>query len=299
MKKREKGSSVLDYAIGVLLITIIVLATFLMPQAYSALVDRKDLNKVHAVDREQFSFENPVEIAVSDRVQQMLEALNRKEALRRPLYLKGSEVTDGELLQGIRESMGIAVQYGILPDITGYDIENNIIYAEYYNLSNEGTKGAETGFWNIRFSDYETFDFTFRVDAVNYMIYQTEIYCVEAKEYLNHFGAESRENQANLNREFMEESASYFEAEGYGALTDMAQGEFAFLMGYERGEYGLYHAPCNSSYLEERGIRWGFASMTIALEGGVYTKEWGYKGIRDYYRDMYGVDICGDDNENG
>lgn len=137
--KREKGNGILDYAIGVLLITIIVLATFLMPQAYSALVDRKDLNQVHAVEREQFSFENPVEMVVGDRVQQIMQALGSKEALRRPLYLKGSEVTDGELLRGIRESMGIAVQYGLIPDITAYDIENNIIYAEYYNLSGDGT----------------------------------------------------------------------------------------------------------------------------------------------------------------
>lgn len=55
MKRSEKTGGMLDYTIAVLMIMILILATFLMPQMFSAVVDGKDLNQVHAVERESFS----------------------------------------------------------------------------------------------------------------------------------------------------------------------------------------------------------------------------------------------------
>ena len=290
-RKRSKTGGTLDYTIGVLMITILILATFLLPQVYSALIDNKDLNQVHAVTRESFSFERLVDMTVFDRTQQMMEVLNAKSSVSRTLSLSGSEVTDSELLRGVREAVGIAVGYKLMPDITAYDIENNIVYAEYYNLSDSTTESAETGFWCLRFSDHQTFDFTFRVDASEYIIYQAELYCAEVTEYLAQITSDDKEVVAFLNDQFMEGSGSYFEAEGYSALTDTTNGELVFMMGYEKGEYALYHSPCENGYIAGQGLRWGFVPMTIALEGGAATKEWGYKGIVAYYDELLGIDI--------
>lgn len=292
--KRERNGNILDYAIGILMIMILILATFLMPQAYSAFVDGKDLNQVHVVERENFSFKNPVEITVDERVQRMMEALNGREDVRRTLYLNGSEVKDGELLESIREALDIAIKYELIPDISAYEIEKHIIFAEYYNLSDGTQEGQENAFWNIRFSDYETFDFTFRVDASEYIIYQAEVYCAEAAEYTSQLMADDKEVTAFLNGSFMESSESYFEAEGYGALTDAYYGDMVFLLGYERGEYGIYHSPCQNGYLESEGIRWGFIPMTVTLEKSNSINDWGYRGVRGYYRDLFGIEVYED-----
>lgn len=297
MKSRQdKSISILDYAIGILMIIILILATFLMPQGYSAFVDGKALNKVTAVERESFSFTNPVEMTVYERVQQMMEALKSKGAVSRTLYLTGQEVTDGDLLERIKEAIGIAIQYNMIPDISGYDIENNIVYAEYYNLSDSTAENAENAFWNIRFSDHATFDFMFRVDASEYIIYQAEIYCAEALEYVAQLMSFDVEVVSLLNNQFMEGSVAYFEAEGYSALTDVSSGDMILMLGYERGEYALYHTSGNNGYLGYEGLRWGFVPMTVVLEKGNAINEWGYRGIVSYYQDLYEIEIYEDNS---
>ncbi len=110
MKSKRKNGSMLDYAIGVLMITILLLATFLLPQLYSVIVDSKDLNRIHVVERESFYFANPVEMTVGEKVQKMMEALSGRGTLQRTLYLSGSEIS-GELLQRVREALGFAAKY--------------------------------------------------------------------------------------------------------------------------------------------------------------------------------------------
>lgn len=264
---RDKSSLILDYAIGFLMIAILTLATFLMPQAYSALMDRQDLNQVKAIERESFSFENPIEMTVYERIQQMMEKVSGRGRLRRTLFLSGEDVTDQEFIEGIRESLSIAAQYALIPDVSAYDLENNIVYAEYYNLSDSEAESAEIAFWEVHFSDNATFDFIFWVDANDYIIYQAEMYCKETDDISKQLSSTNGESVIGLNNQFMEKSESYFEAEGYEAVTDVAMGNLFFRMGYERGEYASYRIICDNSTLKKDGIRWGFVPMTIALEG--------------------------------
>lgn len=292
--RKEKSSNLLDYAIGFLMITILVLATFLMPQAYSVFVDSKDLNQVHAVERESFNFNNPVKTSLYERVQQMMEAFSGNDSAGRTLYLSGSEVTDAEMLEGVREALGIAIQYELLPDISAYEIEKHVVYAEYYNLSGGTAENTELAFWNIRFSDHETFDLTLRIDAGEYIIYQAQLYCAEATEYIAQLMSDDKEVTTFLNEQFTANSAAYFEAEGYDTLTDISYGDMVFMLGFERGEYSVYHAPCTNGYLEGEGIRWGFVPMTIALENSNAIREWGYGGVESYYYDLFGVEIYED-----
>ena len=76
---------------------------------------------------------------------------------------------------------------------------------------------------------------------------------------------------------------------------DDSYGEIALLLGYERGEYALYRSHCANGYVDNDGIRWGFVPMTIALEKGNVVKDWGYRGIQGYYRDLYGIEIYEED----
>lgn len=291
MKRNEKNGGMLDYTIAVLMIAILILVTFLMPQMFSAVVDSRDLNQMHAVERESFSFETLVDMTVNERVQQVLTAVNAQNALRRTLLLNDGEVLDRELYEGLKEATGIAVLYKLMPDISAYDIENNIVYAEYFNLSDNATESAETGFWTLRFSDSETFDFMFRIDASEYIIYQAELYCAEVTEYIAQITSDDKEVVEFYNRQFMDGCNAYYEAEGSSLLTDPTMGDMVFLMGFERGEYGFYHSPCENGSFAATGIRWGFVPITTALENGSSITEWGYKGIVEYYRSLYGIDL--------
>ncbi|MGN0432078.1 MAG: hypothetical protein ACI4EQ_06950 [Lachnospiraceae bacterium] len=290
-QKNKKQGHVLDYFIGVLMIVILMLITFLLPQLYSAFSDSKDLNQVHVMDREDFSFKKLVEMTTEEKVQQMMEALQSKSELRRTLHLTGTEAADKELLEGVREALEITAQYQMLPDLSAYDIENNIVYADYYNLGGDMEEGKELAFWNIRFSDYQTFDFTLRIDANEFIIYQAELYCIEVTEYLNQFIGDDLTIIETLNGQFAEGCDKYFEAEGYDILTGKWSEEMAIMLGYERGEYAIYKDPCLNGYLKGEGIRWGFVPMTVAFERVNTVNEWGYRGIVGYFEDVYGVDV--------
>ncbi|MBD5497769.1 MAG: hypothetical protein HDR11_08405 [Lachnospiraceae bacterium] len=293
MKTKKKNGGMLDYAIGVLMITILLLATFLLPQLYSVIVDSKDLNRIHVVERESFYFANPVEMTVGEKVQKMMEALSGRGTLQRTLYLSGSEIS-GELLQRVREALGFAAKYKLIPDVSAYDLEHNVVTAEYYAISNGATENVENAFWNLRFTDSETFDLTIRIDAKEYVIYQMELYCAEALEYNTQLMSDDKEVVEFLNGQFMDGCNEYFEVEGYEAMTDVAYGEMILMLGYERGEYAVYRGPCTSSLLSSEGIRWGFVPMTVALERGNAIREWGYRGIETYFLDMYGVEVYED-----
>lgn len=293
MKTKRKNGGMLDYAIGVLMIAILLLTTFLLPQFYSVLVDNKDLNRIHVVERESFYFANPVEMTVGEKVQRMMAALSGHGTLQRTLYLSGSEIS-GELLQRVREALEFAAQYKLIPDVSAYDLEHNVVTAEYYSISDGTAENVENAFWNLRFTDSETFDLTLRIDANEYVIYQMELYCAESLEYNTQLMSDDREVTEFLNRQFMDGCNEYFEVEGYEAVTDIAYGEMVLILGYERGEYAVYRSSCTSSLLGSEGIRWGFVPMTVALERGNAIREWGYQGIEAYFLDMYGIEVYED-----
>lgn len=296
--KQESGSALLDYGIGILSVTILILITFLMPRLYSTVIDRNDLNQPHIIERETFTFRNPVSMTVKERVQQMMENLEGREGAKRTLYLTGEDVMDGELLEGIREAMGIAAQYNLIPDLSAYDLEHHIIEAEYYNLTDNTENSTEVAFWNLRFSDYETFDVLLRVDAVDYIIYQAEFYCVEAEANVMEITSWDPEVVSYQNNLFAEGSEAYFEAEGYDILTEVTNSEMLLQMGYERGEYVVYRSTVSSGHTEGTGVRWGFVPMTVALERGSNLREWGYGGIESYFDIRYDIDVYEDDEEN-
>lgn len=296
--KQERSSALLDYCIGILSVTILILLTFLMPQLYSTLMDRSDLSQPHIIERETFTFRNPVSMTVKERVQQMMENLRGREGARRTLYLTGEDVMDGELLEGIREALGITAQYNLIPDLSAYDLEHHIIEAEYYNLTDNAENSTEVAFWNLRFSDYETFDILLRVDAVDYIIYQAEFYCAEAETWATEITSWDPEVVSYQNNLFAKGSEAYFEVEGYDILTEITNPELLLEMGYERDEYVVYRSTVSNGHVEGTGVRWGFVPMTVALERGSNLREWGYGGIESYFDIRYDIDVYEDDEDN-
>lgn len=290
-QKNEKNGSILDYSISILLMLILALSTYLAPFAYSNFSDNKDMREAHAVEREGFSFRAPVESNAGEKVQSMMAALVNTNGLQKTMSLSETELNTGEVFGGVKEAIGIAISCKLLPDISAYDLEHNIVYVDYYNVSDASSEDTDMAFFCIRFSDNATFDFTFRVDASDYIIYQAEIYCAEASEYVEQVDSDDKEVVAYLNDQFTENAGKYFESEGYDVLTDNTQSELLIIMGYERGEYAVYHTVCQNTNMGISGLRWGFVPMTVALEDGAATQEWGYQRIVDYFYDKYQIEI--------
>ncbi len=287
----EKNNVVLDYTISTLMILIVVLATFMAPYVYSDFSDNRDMREPRTVEREDFFFNTLVEQNVEQRVQNLMEALNRNQKLPQAVELGSMEQDGGELLYGIKEAISIASSCKLIPDISRYEIEKHIVYADFYNIRDGEEESSELSFFRIRFSDYETFDFIFCFDASEYLIYQAEIYCAEASEYSAQITSDDKEVVEFYNNQFVENAERYFEVEGYDVLTDITQSDLAVMFGYERGEFALYHTSCHYGNLDSDGLRWGFVPMAEALSGGSATKEWDNKTIRDYFKEKYDIEV--------
>ena len=172
-QKNEKNGSILDYSISILLMLILALSTYLAPFAYSNFSDNKE---ARAVEREGFSFRAPVESNAGEKVQSMMAALVNTNGLQKTMSLSETELNTGEVFGGVKEAIGIAISCKLLPDISAYDLEHNIVYVDYYNVSDASSEDTDMAFFCIRFSDNATFDFTFRVDASDYIIYQANMW---------------------------------------------------------------------------------------------------------------------------
>ena len=72
--KKKRHGCILDYFISILLVTILVLITFLLPEIYSTFMDTKELNRIQVMEREDFSFRELVDMTIQEKVQQMMAA---------------------------------------------------------------------------------------------------------------------------------------------------------------------------------------------------------------------------------
>lgn len=146
-QKNEKNGSILDYSISILLMLILALSTYLAPFAYSNFSDNKDMREAHAVEREGFSFRAPVESNAGEKVQSMMAALVNTNGLQKTMSLSETELNTGEVFGGVKEAIGIAISCKLLPDISAYDLEHNIVYVDYYNVSDASSEDTDMAFF--------------------------------------------------------------------------------------------------------------------------------------------------------
>ena len=286
-----KNNAWIDYLTGFLMILILGMGSFLAPNVYSNIVDRRDMNQEYVVERQGFTFGEPIQMNVEQRVQNMMEALSGNPNLQSSIAFVDTGLDGRDFMAGIKEAVDIAISCKLIPDISNYEIENNIVYADFYNITDETSDSSEAAFFKIRFSDYKTFDFIFYIDASEFIIYQAEVYCAEAVEYVAQITSDDKEVVEYLNNQFVNNAAVYFEAEGFDILTNILNDEVVAMFGYERGEYALYHNVCNYGSFEGDGIRWGFVPMVMAMTNKEPGKEWDNKRIDEYFQDKYGIEV--------
>lgn len=170
----------------------------LLPRYFSRSMDIRNMNKVAAANRDDFSFLETSSGSVVDTVHALGKIKRDGSNLKLITAFNNSARINDELLDQVYDQAIDAVNFGFLPwigigkyDISlkmGWDIElyeswiKYIRSAKYYSLTYDSETHPNTkeilNLWFLRFSDGESFDYYFLVDAINYRIYYAEIYNV-------------------------------------------------------------------------------------------------------------------------
>lgn len=186
---------------GTILLTAGVI---LLPRHISRSLDRKDLNWVELNERDDFSFLEPGTNSVLGNERAFRHLTRDGENLTLISSIQEPGRMNSELLEQVYDQVMIASEQGLLPWIgaRGYAFGMNMAtegteefevepyeywadqaqFARYYSLTYESeenpNKTEMISFWYLRFSDNETFDYYFVVNAISYQIYYAEIYNV-------------------------------------------------------------------------------------------------------------------------
>lgn len=172
-----------------------------LPRHISRSLDRKDLNWVELNERDDFSFLEPGTNSVLGNERAFRHLTRDGENLTLISSIQDPGRMNSELLEQVYDQVMIASELGLLPWVgaRGYkfgaslaeDVDEIVVepyeywadqaqFARYYSLTYESeenpNKTEMISFWYLRFSDNETFDYYFVVNAISYQIYYAEIY---------------------------------------------------------------------------------------------------------------------------
>lgn len=172
-----------------------------LPRYLSRGLDMGMLNRVELAERENFSFLEQSSNGILENARAFRYLNNAGDDLMLIASYDESAKVNTELLEAVYDQAMTASELGMLPWISPYGHEfmaymgmkqpyaywaDMVRFARYYSLTYDSESGSNTkemlNFWYLRFSDGETFDYYFLVNAVTYQIYYAEIYnpCTDA-----------------------------------------------------------------------------------------------------------------------
>lgn len=161
-----------------------------VPRHFSRKLDMRQANQITMVSRDDFSFLEQGEGTVMDHVRVLRNLRPDSEGLTLITSVDDSERVNDEILKNVYEQTLVAAGDGMLPWLWyleyGEYMESYenwigcIKFAKYYSLAYDSERNPNTrellNFWLFRFSDENTFDYYFLVDAITFRIYYAEIY---------------------------------------------------------------------------------------------------------------------------
>lgn len=203
-----------------------------LPRYISRSIDMRALNQVEGSRRGEFSFLEQGSNDLSDAVRAFRNLGTNTENLTLITAVEEPIQINEELLNEVYVQAMTAYEYGMLPWILSGYIEydesgesesweswiDQAQFARYYSLTYESEENPNKkellNFWYLRFSDLQSFDYYFIVNAVNYQIYYAEIHNATAEMML--------EEERALNRELYTERGYISESAYMGMM--FAQG---------------------------------------------------------------------------
>lgn len=172
------------------------------PRYFSRILDLRDLNTVSIINRDQFSFLEQSSDQLVDQVKLLNSIGNSGNLMLLSNYSDQETWQNSTLIAQITDQVALAAGDGYIPWLEPgiyenyfmeimkkqaskeapafYDWMNELKFAKYYSLTCESDPDSHMmqmmNLWYLRFSDEQTFDYYFLVNASTCQIYYAEIY---------------------------------------------------------------------------------------------------------------------------
>ena len=167
----------LNYVISFTMVGILFLGTFLLPQFYGYQVDRNTIGRVIYTDREDVSLGGELILSVLDRTA-IVTNLVSEGGMSIYLNLDSTQLSDGDLIERLKEEIAWAVSWGMLPEEllkVDFNAEGASLQVDYFLLGNNTTEYGDMALWHISYNDYVKYQVDILLDAENYKIYYAEL----------------------------------------------------------------------------------------------------------------------------
>ncbi len=235
--------------------------TILGPRYFSRILDLRDLNAVSIIKRDQFSFLEQSSDQLVDQIDLLNSIGNGGNLLLLSNYSDQKNWQNSTLIAQVTDQVALATGDGYIPwlepgiyenylmeimkkqtskeALAFYDWMNELKFAKYYSLTCESDPDSHMmqmmNLWYLRFSDEQTFDYYFLVNASTCQIYYAEIYNLLTDREADDSWTESPQNAATVAEVFYgEEYAEQFAA---GAFYYYQASDFQTVYGDEGRNY--------------------------------------------------------------
>lgn len=195
MKRRNK--KIFTYFICFALTLFFIACSILLPKLYYMKLDKNSIEKVIILKREHFSFAET--LGVGEKTAEVMYSLqfkyNSNKDLKKLMSVDEKDENYKSFIANIKEQIDYAVSLGLLPDITGYNLEKGFLGADLYqiNISSDTSDDINNNelkekqqknntVWIAEFSDNKNYYFQLVLDGSLYTIYGASMFCDETEE---------------------------------------------------------------------------------------------------------------------
>ncbi len=274
------------------------------PRYFSRILDLRDLNTVSIINRDQFSFLAQSSDQLVDQVKLLNSIGNSGNLMLLSNYSDQETWQNSTLIAQITDQVALAVGDGYIPWLEPgiyenylmeimkkqaskeapafYDWMNELKFAKYYSLTCESDPDSHMmqmmNLWYLRFSDEQTFDYYFLVNASTCQIYYAEIYNLLTDREADDSWTESPQNAATVAEVFYGEE--YAEQFASGAFYYYQASDFQTVYGDEGRNYDclsvLRLEEGESAYIEMQKHE-----QNTQLKYPIYGYSVGIRGLAD------------------
>lgn len=274
------------------------------PRYFSRILDLRDLNTVSIINRDQFSFLEQSSDQLVDQVKLLNSIGNSGNLMLLSNYSDQETWQNSTSIAQITDQVALAAGDGYIPWLEPgiyenyfmeimkkqaskeapafYDWMNELKFAKYYSLTCESDPDSHMmqmmNLWYLRFSDEQTFDYYFLVNASTCQIYYAEIYNLLTDREADDSWTESPQNAATVAEVFYGEE--YAEQFASGAFYYYQASDFQTVYGDEGRNYDclsvLRLEEGESAYIEMQKHE-----KNTQLKHPIYGYSVGIRGLAD------------------
>lgn len=278
--------------------------TIIGPRYFSRILDLRDLNTVSIIKRDQFSFLEQSSDQLPDQIDLLNSIGNDGNLLLLSDYSDQETWKNSTLIDQITDQAAMACGDGYIPWLepgiyenylmeTGnkqaakksqafYDWTYKLKFAKYYSLTCESNTDRHMmqmmNLWYLRFSDEQTFDYYFLVNASTCQIYYAEIYNLLTDLEADDSWTETSQNETTVTDFFY--GPEYMEQFAAGAFYYYKADTYLTVYGEEGQNYDclsvLHLEEGETAYIEMR-----MHEKNTHLKQPIYGYSVGIRGLAD------------------